>query len=176
MPNNISRAIDRSLLRSYIANRRIGSGNTAVAGSHEIMKVKRTEDGFLVVLDAGDEILASLKEIAANERIALASFTGIGAVRDAILGYLDIDQKEYLKQQFGPESLELLSMIGNIARMNDEPVIHCHVVLGDREMRTFGGHLFQARVSVTVEIFMRVFEGEVSREFDPRFGANLLKL
>ena len=140
------------------------------------MKVKRTEDGFLVVLDAGDEIIASLKEIAANERIALASFTGIGAVRDAILGYLDIDQKEYLKQQFGPESLELLSMIGNIARMNDEPVIHCHVVLGDREMRTFGGHLFQARASVTVEIFMRVFEGEVSREFDPRFGANLLKL
>ena len=166
----------RSLLRSYIANRRIGSGNTAVAGSHEIMKVKRTEDGFLVVLDAGDEILASLKEIAANERIALASFTGIGAVRDAILGYLDIDRKEYLKQQFGSESLELLSMIGNIARMNDEPVIHCHVVLGDREMRTFGGHLFQAQASVTVEIFMRVFEGEVSREFDPRFGANLLKL
>ena len=139
-----------------------------------IMKVKRTEDGFFVVLDAGDEIIASLKEIAANERIALASFTGIGAVRDAILGYLDIDRKEYLKQQFGPESLELLSMIGNTARMNDEPVIHCHVVLGDREMRTFGGHLFQARVSVTVEIFIRILEGEVAREFDPRFGANLL--
>src|SRR6185295_2823126 len=34
-----------------------------------IMKVKRTEDGFLVVLDAGDEIIESLKEIAANERI-----------------------------------------------------------------------------------------------------------
>lgn len=139
------------------------------------MKVKRTEDGFLVKLDAGDEIIASLKEIAANERIALASFAGIGAVRDAILGYLDIDRKEYLKQQFGAESLELLSLIGNIARMNDEPVIHCHVVVGDREMRTFGGHLFQARVSVTVEIFMRVFEGEMSREFDARFGANLLR-
>jgi predicted DNA-binding protein with PD1-like motif len=140
------------------------------------MKVKRTEDGFLVVLDAGDEIIASLKAIAANERIALASFTGIGAVRDALLGYLDIDRKEYLKQQYGPESVELLSMIGNVARLKDEPVIHCHVVLGDREMRTFGGHLFHARVSVTVEIFMRVFEGDVSREFDARFGANLLKL
>jgi len=140
------------------------------------MKVKRTEDGFLVVLDAGDEIIASLREIAANERIALASFTGIGAVSDAILGYLDIDRKEYLKQQYGLESVELLSMIGNIARMNDEPVIHCHVVLGDREMRTFGGHLLQARVSVTVEIFMRVFEGDVSREFDARLGANLMRL
>ena len=63
-----------------------------------------------------------------------------------------------------------------MARLEGEPIVHCHVVLGDREMRTFGGHLFEATTSVTVEIFMRVFEGEVSRKFDPNFGANLLTI
>ena len=140
------------------------------------MKVKRTETGFLLVLDLGDEIIASLKKLAESERIGLASVTGIGAVRDAVLGYIDVDQKKYLKRQFDSESMELVSLMGNLARLDGEPVAHCHVVLGDREMRTFGGHLFEATASVTVEIFVRVFEGEVSRKFDPEFGVNRIQL
>ncbi len=140
------------------------------------MKIKRTETGFLAALDAGDEIISSLHRIAESERIGLASIQGIGAVREAVLGYLDLDQKRYLKRQFGSESMELVSLLGNMARLGSEPIVHCHVVLGDREMRTFGGHLFEATASVTVEIFMRVFEGEVSRQFDPNFGANLLTI
>ena len=140
------------------------------------MKVKRTETGFLAALDAGDEIIASLKRIAVSERIGLASIQGIGAVREAVLGYLDLDQKQYLKRQFGSESMELVSLLDNMARLEGEPIVHCHVVLGDREMRTFGGHLFEATTSVTVEIFLRVFEGEVSRKLDPNFGANLLTI
>ena len=140
------------------------------------MKVKRTETGFLAVLDVGDEIISSLKRIAASERIGLASIEGIGAVREAVLGYLDPDQKQYLKRQFGSESMELLSLLGNMARLEGEPVVHCHVVLSDREMRTFGGHLFEATASVTVEIFMRVFEGAASRQFDPATGANRLTI
>lgn len=140
------------------------------------MKVKRTETGFLAALDAGDEIIASLKRIAVSERIGLASIQGIGAVREAVLGYLDLDQKQYLKRQFGSESMELVSLLGNMARLEGEPIVHCHVVLGDRNMRTFGGHLFEATTSVTVEIFLRVFEGEVSRKLDPNSGANLLTI
>jgi len=140
------------------------------------MKVKRTETGFLIALDAGDEVISSLKRIAESERIGLASIQGIGAVRNAVLGYLDLDQKQYLKREFGEESMELVSMLGNMARLEGEPVVHAHVVLSDREMRCFGGHLFEATTTVTVEISMRVFEGEVSRQFDPNFGANLLTI
>ena len=140
------------------------------------MKVKRTETGFLAVLDAGDEIISSLKLIAASERIGLASIDGIGAVREAVLGYLDLDQKQYLKRQFGSESMELLSLLGNLAKLEGEPVVHCHVLLANREMQAVGGHLFEATTSATVEIFIRVFEGEVSRRFDPNCGTNLLTL
>src|SRR5690242_19349375 len=101
------------------------------------MKIKRTETGFLIALDLGDEIVSSLKRVAVAERIGLASVQGIGAVRDAVLGYLDLDQKQYLKRQFGSQSMELLSLLGNMARLDSEPVVHCHVVLSDREMRSF---------------------------------------
>jgi len=139
------------------------------------MKTKRTETGFLVVLDVGDEIVNSLKTLAASERIGLASLSGIGAVRNAVVGYLDLTQKQYLKREFGPESMELLSLLGNLTVLDGEPVVHCHVVLADREMKTFGGHLFEATTSVTVEMFVRVFEGEVPRQFDPASGANLMR-
>ena len=128
------------------------------------------------MLDVGDGVIDSLKKLAASERIGMASFTGIGAVRDVVLGYLDLDQKEYLKREFGSDSMELVAMSGNLALLDGEPVAHCHVVVGDREMRAFGGHLFEARVSVTVEIFLRVYEGEITREFAPDFGANLISL
>src|SRR5215212_6512085 len=104
------------------------------------MKVKRTETGFLVALDAGDEVMGSLKKLATAERIGMASFTGIGAVKDVVLGYLDLDQKQYLKREFGAGSMELVSMTGNLALLNGDPAAHCHVVVGDREMRVFGGH------------------------------------
>jgi predicted DNA-binding protein with PD1-like motif len=139
------------------------------------MKTKRTETGFLVVLDVGDEIVNSLNKLAASERIGLASLSGIGAVRNAVVGYLDLKQKQYLKREFGPESMELLSLIGNLAVLDGEPVVHCHVVLANREMQTFGGHLFEATTSATVEMFLRVFEGEIPRQFDPDSGANLMR-
>jgi predicted DNA-binding protein with PD1-like motif len=140
------------------------------------MKVKRTEDGFFLVLDRGDEVIASLKAIADAERIGMASLAGIGAVRDVVLAYLDLDQKQYLKRDLGPDSMELVSLVGNLARLDGGPVAHCHAVVGDRELRVYGGHLFQAVVSVTVEIYLRVYGGEVAREFDPESGANLLAL
>jgi predicted DNA-binding protein with PD1-like motif len=115
-----------------------------------------------------------LKKLAAAESIGMASLAGIGAVKDVTLGYLDLDQKEYLKREFNGDSMELVSLAGNLALLDGEPVAHCHAVIGDREMRAFGGHLFQATVSVTVEIFLRVYEGEIVRQFDPNFGANLI--
>ena len=140
------------------------------------MKVRRNETGFLVVLDVGDEIIESLKKLALAERIGEASLTGIGAVRDVVLGYIDLDQKGYLRRALGPESMELVSLTGNLATLKGEPVAHCHAVVGDREMRVYGGHLFQAVTSVTVEIFLRVFDGEITRQFDPDSGASPIVL
>jgi predicted DNA-binding protein with PD1-like motif len=140
------------------------------------MKIRRNETGFLVVLDAGDEMIASLRKLAEAERIGEASFTAIGAVRDVVLGYIALETKSYLRRELGTDSMELVSAIGNLARLDGEPVVHCHATVGDREMRVYGGHLFQAVASVTVEIFLRVYDGEITRRYDPASGANTIQL
>jgi predicted DNA-binding protein with PD1-like motif len=140
------------------------------------MKIRRNETGFLMVLDVGDEMIASLKKLADAERIGEASFTAIGAVRDTVLGYIDPEAKTYVRREFGPGSMELVSAIGNLARMDGESVVHCHIAIADREMHLYGGHLFQAVTSVTVEIFLRVYDGEITRRYDPDTGANTIRL
>ena len=140
------------------------------------MKIRRNETGFLIVLDPGDEMIASLKKLAEAERIGEASFTAIGAVRDVVLGYIDLDTQSYLRRELGPDSMELVSAIGNLARLEGDPVVHCHATVGDREMRVYGGHLFQAVASVTIEIFLRVYDGEITRRYDPASGANTIRL
>jgi predicted DNA-binding protein with PD1-like motif len=92
-----------------------------------------------------------------------------------VLGYLDLERKQYLKREY-PDSMELISLAGSLTRLEGEPFAHCHAALGDRDMRVVGGHLFQATASVTVEIFLRIYEGEVTRQFDANYGANLIAL
>ena len=43
-------------------------------------------------------------------------------------------------------------------------------------MHVYGGHLFQAVASVTIEIFLRVYDGEITRRYDPDSGANTIQL
>ncbi len=139
------------------------------------MKVRRTDSGFILVLDIGDEIIASLKKLANTERIGMASLTGIGAVSKSVLGIVVPDEKRYIKREFA-DSMELVALTGNIGRLDGEPFAHCHAVLTDREMRTVGGHLFQATTSFTVEIFLRVYAGEIERKSDGDSDASRIRL
>jgi len=95
-------------------------------------------------------------------------------VRAAVL-VISLDQKQYLKRQFGPESMELVSLLGTMARLEGDPVAHCHVVWRPR-VSDFGGHLFESNhIRVTVESTAS-FEGEVSRRFDATTAPNLLTI
>ena len=62
-----------------------------------------------------------------------------------------------------------------MALVEGQPFVHAHVVLGQRDLRAVGGHLVEARVAVTVEVFVDVMEGEVQREQDPEVRLKLLR-
>ena len=49
---------------------------------------------------------------------------------------------------------ELISASGNISDLDGKPFAHTHVVLSDEKCHTFSGHLFEATVTITVEIFL----------------------
>ena len=51
-----------------------------------------------------------------------------------------------------------------------KPYFHIHTILGGPDYNCYGGHLFAAKVAVVCEINIRLFNGEVSREFNEKIG------
>lgn len=76
---------------------------------------------LVVILDAGDEILSSLKSVARTELLAGSSFKAIGALSDVELGWFNWETKKYQTAVKLDEQVELLSLIGDIALKDGKP-------------------------------------------------------
>ena len=83
--------------------------------------------------------------------------------------------REYKELNF-TGTYEILSLTGNLTRMNNEPYVHLHITVGDEDCRSFGGHLVEARISATAEIFIHLLDTELSRIRDNEIGMNLLDI
>jgi predicted DNA-binding protein with PD1-like motif len=139
------------------------------------MRYLKLGDAFMVRLETGEEIHASLKEFATRERIDVAGIEGIGSVYDAVLGYFDRGTREYLRRTV-PEEMEILSLAGNLAIKESQPFAHLHAVLGGRNYEAVAGHLFEGRTGATCEMIVRPLKGFVQRTLDPVTGLYLLDL
>lgn len=124
---------------------------------------------LVVILEPGEPLMESVLHVARERGIRSASFQGIGAVRDAELGAYILEKRDYVRQHFNG-TYELLSLAGNISLKDGEPYVHAHVVLGDDEFSTVGGHLFECVTAITVEIFLRPSEAGLQRQLDDRVG------
>src|SRR5438105_1861104 len=81
---------------------------------------------FAVVLQTGDEVMASLKEFTSTEKIIAAQLTAIGAFSDLVLQYFDWDKKKYLAIPVR-EQVEVASLMGDVAQApSGEPGLHIH--------------------------------------------------
>lgn len=136
------------------------------------MQVKKVGDTLLVRIDRGEEIVASLLELARKEQIQLASVTGLGAVDHVVFGTYGVEQKAFTPVEKNGE-MEVTALVGNLTRQEGEPYLHLHITLADATGGAFGGHLKEARISGTSEIFVRVLEGQVGRTYDPLTGLQL---
>jgi len=131
------------------------------------MDHRRSNENIFVRLDPGEELHESLCKVARMEGIGAAAVTsGIGRVENALVGHLDAQSTYQQHMLIGP--VELLSIQGNIASLKGEPFSHLHVVVSDDEHVVHGGHLFEARVTVTAEIHMRVLGGRITDRFMSR--------
>ena len=64
------------------------------------MEYKRIEDKIVFRLEMGDGLMESAQKIAAAEGVKLASINGIGACSKIIMGYIDLNKKEYVFKEF----------------------------------------------------------------------------
>ncbi len=138
------------------------------------MEYRRFGNTLIIRLDPGEEILAGLKKAALCEKVKLGRVSGIGATNNFTVGVYDLDKKVFVPHTYtGPH--EIVSLSGSVNTMNGEYYSHLHMSAGNSDNIVYGGHLSEATVSPTCEIFLEVIEGSVDREKDPETGINIFK-
>lgn len=115
------------------------------------MKHQRTRYGYVLRLDAGEEIVESLRAFARQHGVRCGAFSGLGACGETDLGFFDPATREYVTRRFEGDH-EIGSLTGNLSEMDGEPFPHCHAVIAGRDFVAHTGHLFRGVVTVTCEI------------------------
>ena len=137
------------------------------------MEYRRFADTYVIRLDRGEEIVKSLTKLCADENVQLGCITGLGAADRVILGLFDVAKGKFSSAVF-EGAYEIASLTGNATRKDGEVSLHLHAAIADSTQNALGGHLSEARISATAEIFMTVAEGRVERKSDGS-GLNLMK-
>ena len=138
------------------------------------MEYKRFDKVIVVRMDRGEEIVEKLKELALKENIRLANINALGAVDDFTVGAYDVKEQKYNSNRF-QGVYEIVSLTGSINTMNDEYYSHLHMSAADETGKTVGGHLNEAHISATCEMFVWLIDGEVDRYKDEETGLNLFR-
>lgn len=120
---------------------------------------------LIVRLKHDAEVVQSITELAKSKGIKAGSFTAIGALKRAELGYYDQRSHEYRKIKI-ESAYEMASCIGNVSLKGGEPFVHVHVVLSNEKGETKAGHLLEG-IIFAVEIHLRQLEGpKLERKYD----------
>jgi predicted DNA-binding protein with PD1-like motif len=134
------------------------------------------EKTFVLVFDTGDEVISDLTRFAKEHQLKAAQFAGIGACLRVTLGFFEIERKDYRKIEIN-EQVEVMSLLGNISvSENSEPKVHGHMVVGKLDGTAYGGHLLEAHVRPTLELFLVEHPGQLQRKMNEQFGLALIEL
>lgn len=139
------------------------------------MKYKRFGEDIVARLEVGEEVIASLRDIAEKEGLTFASVSGIGAADDIAVSVYDVGAKRYFDNEHR-EPMEITSILGTVSEMDGEPYIHIHLTAGRADGTVIGGHLKRAVISATCELVLHTVYGRVPRFYDERTGLNLMEL
>ena len=138
------------------------------------MDYRKFGNTYLVRMDVGEEIVEQLKALCRDENIRLAQVDAIGAVRQAVIGVYDLEEQAYHREDL-EGIMEIAGLQGSVTRMNGEVYPHLHVTVAGQDNRVHAGHVIGLIVGATCEMFVRVLDGEVSRERDKQIGINIIR-
>jgi predicted DNA-binding protein with PD1-like motif len=130
---------------------------------------------FALVLDTGDEAMASIASFADEQELDAAEFTAIGAFSRAVVAFFDLEEKEYQPIPVD-EQVEVLSIVGHVTLEPGGRNVHAHAVLGKRDGTAVGGHLLEGHVRPTLELVLTESPAHLRRSKDDATGLALIDL
>lgn len=132
---------------------------------------KISDTQYVIRVKRGEYFVMVLKKFCQQEKIEGGFFYGLGAVDEAELAHYHVTTKKYSAKKL-EEALEVTNITGSIGMFEEEPLIHVHGSFSDAKMRGFGGHIMDARVSGTLEIYLTVIP-KLEKEMDEETGLKL---
>ncbi|WFE39859.1 PPC domain-containing DNA-binding protein [Micromonospora sp. WMMD998] len=128
---------------------------------------------LVVVCDKGDEPVTAIGDALRRHDLRAGRVTAVGGFQEAEVGWFDRERGDYRPIPVR-EQVEVLSLVGDVAARDGEPVLHVHAVLGRSDGSTVGGHLLSARVWPTLEVIVTEVAPELAKRVDPETGLALI--
>ena len=129
------------------------------------MRSKINNNLLFVRIDRGESIIESIKTACRSNNVRSAMISGIGATDHFVCGVYNIEKGAYKEIKFEGQ-FEILSLSGNITSKDNDVYVHAHICASDENGASFGGHLIEARVSVTCELILVLSDTSINRRFD----------
>ncbi len=134
------------------------------------MEFRKEGDTYIMRLARGEKLMETLASFLSDKGIKGGRLQAIGAVHDLTIGYYHVESKTYSWKTIA-EDVEVVSLLGTIS----ETGLHAHGVFSDETFRAWGGHVKEATVSGTLELFLREHQ-KLRRKPDAATGLNLLEI
>ena len=133
----------------------------------------QTHRVLVLVCDKGEEAVATISRALAEDGLRAGQVTAVGGFSAGEVGYFDRNRRDYLRIPIGGQ-VEVLSLLGDVAARDGEPVLHAHTVLGRSDGSTLGGHLIRGEVWPTLEVIITEVAPELAKRVEPETGLALI--
>jgi predicted DNA-binding protein with PD1-like motif len=121
------------------------------------------------------DLISFVAELAKKNGITTATFTAIGALKSARLGFYDQERHMYTETLLSSPQ-EIASCMGNVSLKDGEPFVHAHAVLADRNGDTKAGHLLEGKVFAAEVHLVELLGSKLERKNDVVTGLSLWNL
>lgn len=128
----------------------------------------------MLILKRGEDVLDSLNRCAKAAQLKGGMISGLGAITAPELGFFDLKKSRFTRRRFAG-MFEVLAVSGNFSQDGNDLTTHVHVSLGRSNFRVIGGHLLDAQVAVTMELFIVPLGEMPVRTMNPELGLRLIE-
>jgi uncharacterized protein len=122
---------------------------------------------WIIVFADGDEVMSGLTDWVRLEKIAGAHLSALGAFSSAKFAWFDKDKRAYRDIPVN-EQVECVSLTGDVGLVNGHPALHVHGCVAREDGSIRGGHLLEATVFPTLELFLTESQAPLVKNSIPR--------
>ncbi len=113
---------------------------------------------FMFRVPEDEELVSFINDFCEKNEIKMATLNAIGSLKNATLGYFNVEKGKYEEIEV-KDVHELLLANGNMSIKDGKPFAHVHAILGSKNGSVVGGHLIRGTVFVA-ELYIEELKGE----------------